>query len=537
MHELSYETKATGKEQYHNNFGCYGFVSCSDVSYPVPTFQKRWPGAWMQEWFYVKNNLVEREDIKGIIQCPIWSRFGIRRLAIVLGDDIQACQTAFNTVCTYIGTRDLVQEHIAYRVWPLGSGWEMPKEAAAGSSQSSLVYLKYTFRYRDQFDEPNDDWLDCIEATSDELLRAYTRAEDDAMTLAFGGRGKKRLNRVFDVIGFMYLDYCYPSRKRGKKMKVVASAISATPKGKKIKVLTHRPRHSEMAKVPKSVEGSYSAAEPNHPATAEAIVGSAKEPMSKVAAEKPKAKTADMPKCLAKVREKMVEEPGLKKLVEQPKTSSLQQETELPKVAKIPAVTPKWRRMASVLDTVMESTKVPTPASTEVPSMSEKNIKETAEAVVIRVEAEAGSSVPTETGPAELVEKDSEQRPLDAAKVPLLLEEERTSKESKFPAVEASTKGLEFIVCHAAGKKLSKEQVTKARQYAKDLKYPPGSLVFNGTNKNDFLYCLPDNKEISICREMAENIGFLKLELVLSAMSKDDLADSLVYNSLKVVMF
>jgi hypothetical protein len=22
MHELSYETKATGKEQYHNNFGC-----------------------------------------------------------------------------------------------------------------------------------------------------------------------------------------------------------------------------------------------------------------------------------------------------------------------------------------------------------------------------------------------------------------------------------------------------------------------------------------------------------------------------------
>jgi hypothetical protein len=79
MHELSYETKATGKEQYHNNFGCYGFVPRSDVSYPVPTFRKRWPGAWMQEWFYVKNDLVEREDIKGIIQRPIWSRFGIRR--------------------------------------------------------------------------------------------------------------------------------------------------------------------------------------------------------------------------------------------------------------------------------------------------------------------------------------------------------------------------------------------------------------------------------------------------------------------------
>jgi hypothetical protein len=69
----------------------------------------------------------------------------------------------------------------------------MPKESAAGSSQGGLVYLKYTFRYRDQFDEPNDDWLDCIKATSDELLSAYTRAEDDAMILAFGGRGKKIL--------------------------------------------------------------------------------------------------------------------------------------------------------------------------------------------------------------------------------------------------------------------------------------------------------------------------------------------------------
>jgi hypothetical protein len=127
IHELSYETKATGKEQYHNNFGCYNFVPRSEVSYPVPTFRKRWPGAWMQEWFYVKNDLVEREDIKGIIQRPIWSRFGFRRPSNALRNDIQACQMAFNTICTYIGTRDLVQEHIAYIAWPLASGWEMPK--------------------------------------------------------------------------------------------------------------------------------------------------------------------------------------------------------------------------------------------------------------------------------------------------------------------------------------------------------------------------------------------------------------------------
>jgi hypothetical protein len=238
MHELLYEMKATGKEQYHNNFGCYGFIARSNASYPVPTYWKRWPRAWMEEWFYVKNNLIEREDIKEIIQRPIWSRFGLRWPKVAIEGDVEACQKAFSNVCAFIGTRDIIQEHIAYRVWPLVNSWEMPKETTAKSSEGGLVRLKYTFRYREKFDEPNDDWLKCIEATSDELLGTYSKAKDDALSATFEGRGKKRLNKVFDAIGFMYPDYCYPLRK-GKKRKTVASATTAMPKAKKMKVLTH----------------------------------------------------------------------------------------------------------------------------------------------------------------------------------------------------------------------------------------------------------------------------------------------------------
>jgi hypothetical protein len=161
----------------------------------------------------------------------------------------------------------------------------MPKEAAAGSSHDSLVYLKYTFRYMNQFDEPNDDWLDAIEATSDELIGAYSRAEDDSMTMAFGGRGKKRLNRVFDVIGFVYPDYCYPSRKQGKKRKTAASAISSTPKPKKVKVLTHRPKHVETAEEPRPIEGSSFVSDLGHSTPAEARTKSAEEPELKKAAK------------------------------------------------------------------------------------------------------------------------------------------------------------------------------------------------------------------------------------------------------------
>jgi hypothetical protein len=90
-----------------------------------------------------------------------------------------------------------------------------PKEAAAGSSKGGFVYLRYTNHFKNQCDESNDDWPEAIEATSDELLGAYTEAEDEAMTIAFGARGKRRLNRVFDVIGFFILITAFLPENKG----------------------------------------------------------------------------------------------------------------------------------------------------------------------------------------------------------------------------------------------------------------------------------------------------------------------------------
>jgi hypothetical protein len=134
----------------------------------------------------VKNDLKAREDIKEVIMRPIWSRFGLRRPKVEIDDTIEACQRAFNTVCSFIGTRDLIQEHITFRVWTLVESWEMPKETTTDSSDGGLVRLKYTSKFADKFDEPNDDWLKCIEATSDELLGAYSKAENNACPQLWG---------------------------------------------------------------------------------------------------------------------------------------------------------------------------------------------------------------------------------------------------------------------------------------------------------------------------------------------------------------
>jgi hypothetical protein len=65
----------------------------------------------MKEWFYVKNDLKVQEDIKDIIMRPIWQRFGLWKPKVEIDEAAEECRKAFGIVCSFIGTRDLVQEH------------------------------------------------------------------------------------------------------------------------------------------------------------------------------------------------------------------------------------------------------------------------------------------------------------------------------------------------------------------------------------------------------------------------------------------
>jgi hypothetical protein len=254
------------------------------------------------------------------------------------------------------------------------------------------------------------------------LIGAYSRAEDDdAMTTAFGGRGKKRLNRVFDVIGFVYPDYCYPSQKQGKKRKTAASAISNTPKLEKVKFLTHHPKRVETTVEPRPIEGSSSVSEPIHSTPAEARIESAVEPKLKRAAEPPKA-------------------------------SSPLQETELPRVSKIPVATPKRRRMASVLDAIMESVKVQTPAAA--PDSEGEALKKSNKDCMAQATSEAGPSAPTEVC-------SSGAKACPSGATPILVEKESVPEKLKYPAAEAPTEGMELLCDRLQGSKCRKNRLPK----------------------------------------------------------------------------
>jgi hypothetical protein len=374
----------------------------------------------MTEWFYVKNDLKTREDIRDIIMRPIWQRFGLRRPKVEMDEAAEECQRAFGAVCSFIGTRDLMQEHIAFRVWPLADKWEMPKETIREPDEGGLVRLKYTFKYGDKFVEPDDDWLKSIEAISDELLGSYSKAKDTALLAAFGGRKKKRLNRVFDAIGFVYPDYRYPTRGQKRKntasAKEVASAAPSEPalERKKIKVLTHRPRYIEPATVPEFVGETSSATEAKEPTPLPNTEGLAEVP----ATEK-------------------IEEPR----AEETKTSEVlspSAKIEATKSQKGPAVTPKRKRMVNVLD-VLETIKSSSTTPKKLVKSSEVQIETfDAEASKHQAETEAGPSEPTKVKFLEAEETETA--------------EQISAEEIGTAAPEASSEAFDYILRHASGK-------------------------------------------------------------------------------------
>jgi hypothetical protein len=132
------------------------------------------------------------------------------------------------------------------------------------------------------------------------------------------------------------------------------------PKAKKVKVLTRRPKPIRTADVPKLIERTEAtplAAETTPMMLIEASADPVKEPESERATEQ------------------------LKVLV-----------TVLPKLSATATTTPRKRRMASVLDAVLESVKSPTPTSAEASGGKIEDAREVFTASISSVHAKARPS-------------------------------------------------------------------------------------------------------------------------------------------------
>jgi hypothetical protein len=124
VHELHYQMKAR-EDGLHKNFGCYNFAYRKDMKTPVVSYRTKWPTSWKTEWFYVK---IDKKKEK-LVQSPLELTFGLTRpqCNMTSGTSCPDAVGKFRVVSEHIGTRDLVQEYLANRVFPTLKEWGMPK--------------------------------------------------------------------------------------------------------------------------------------------------------------------------------------------------------------------------------------------------------------------------------------------------------------------------------------------------------------------------------------------------------------------------
>jgi hypothetical protein len=102
------------------------------------------------------------------------------------------------------------------------------------------------------------------------------------------------------------------------------------------------------------------------------------------------------------------EEPKIQEITEMPEVLSPSTEATVPKMQKSSAATPKRRRMANVLDVVLETARTLSPAPTRKiveasKAQPEAETKQAeVEATIIQAETEVGPSEPTGTEPAKI---------------------------------------------------------------------------------------------------------------------------------------
>jgi hypothetical protein len=471
VHELHYQTKAR-EDGLHENFGCYNFAYRKYMKTLVVSYCTKWPTGWKNEWFYVKADEKKKEKLNTLVLSPLSLSYGLTRplCRMVPWSPCREVVSEFRVVAEEIGTRDLVQEYLAYKVFPTLSEWNMPKLKGT-KEKNELVRLPYKFKFEKQFKGPCQEWLEMIETMCNEILGNYTKKEDQLMTAAFSTRPKRRLNRVMDALNFEYPNYERLNKgAKGQKRKRIVSVLSrhAARMVKEDEEILKRRKSSPEPKVAAPKKRKFAAPKPRTTAIEEEAPST---PSAADMEEILKVMTESLPITLSPLG------PHLTKL--------LQKKGE-PSVAKKIAG-PKKRRIITVIEAIEET---PPPASaSKTPAAEDAAATEAAPAEAADAEAETAEDTNLE-GTFSNIDKmllNMAAEEVDAAAEETMVTVPGKEKEITEDASEEKDFNFQNII----GQKLSKAEKEELRDYAISCGYQPGALLFGGID-DESLGCLRD---------------------------------------------
>jgi hypothetical protein len=464
VHELHYQTKAR-EDGLHENFGCYNFAYRKDMKAPVLSYRTKWPTGWKSEWFYVKADEKKREKLKTLVMSPLSLSFGLTRplCHMTSGSPCQQAVTEFRVVAEQISTRDLVQEYLANGTSSTLSEFSMPK--LKGTKKGlELVRLPYRFKFEKQFKEPCQEWLEMIEIMCNEVLGNYTKKEDQLMTVAFGTRLKRRLNRVMDALNFEYPDYERLNKgAEGVKRKRVVSVLSRQA-AKMVKEDEKSLKKKKTSPEPKVATSKRRRTATPEPKMAKIEEGAPSTPSTAEVEEILKVMTESLPV-------KLLSPLGLE-------LTKLLQKKDAPSAAK-KVVGPKKRRIVNVIEAIEET---PPPAS-------ESKITPTAE-VAASIEAAPTEAATAEATTVEATNLDSTLSDINKMLLEMAAEEAAAAAEETLATVPEKGKEIAediseekgFNFHNIIGQELSKAEKEELQEYAISCGYQPGAMLFGGIN-------------------------------------------------------
>jgi hypothetical protein len=428
------------------------------------------------------------------------------------GDPCQDVVYEFRIVFEHIGTRDIVQEYLANRVFPTLRKWSMPK-LEEEKKEGELVRLPYQFKFKKHFKESCQEWLDTIEFMCNQILGNYTKKEDQLMTAAFGSRAKRRLNRVMDALHFEYPDYERLNKgAEGQKRKRVDSVVGrqaarmVKEDEENLKKRKLRPESTAVAPkkrkvaAPKQKATDIEEETPASPSTTNVV-------------EFLKVITESLPIKLSPLA------PHLTKLFEKKKEPSIAKK----------AAGPKKRRIITVTEAIEET---PRPASASKAPAVESDIT---------IETEPDKAATAEAEPAEDANLESTLSNIDKILIDMATEEAAeettaTVPEKEKEIAEASLEEENFNFQNLIGQELTKAEKEELKEYAISCGYQPGALLFGGVDV-ERLGCLRDQTGAKVIGTLSKSIGFPKLETDISRYRRQHIVGSLFYSNFKVKTF
>jgi hypothetical protein len=405
----------------------------------------------------------------------------------------------FKIISEHISTRDLVQEFLAFRVFPTSKEWEMPK-VEGEKKEGELVRLPYHFKFKKYFKKPCQEWLDTVEVMCNEILGNYSKKEDQLMTAAFGTRPKRRLNRVLDAVGFEYPDYERLNKgAEGQKRKRVAETLNKDEEEPaKEKNIPKKRRKSSPKRKLSDEEGT-----PASPSTTDV------EEILKVMTETLPAKLSPLGPQLTKLFRK-VEDPEKTKKITKTKRQRIIAVTEV--IDKTPPRASARKAPAAEGTTNIEVATSEV-AATEAASAKDLNLETTIEdidKILLDMAAEEATTAAEET----------------MATVP----------EKGQDKAEDTSEDEAFIFQNLVGQELSKAEIEELKEYAKSCGYKPGALLFGGID-DEKLNCIRDQTGAKVMGTLSKSIGFPKLETDISRYRRQHIVGSLFYSNFKVNNF